>query len=155
MTDRNVIVETIDDLLKSKGLSKHSGSWYRRSAETISVLNLQKSQYSRLYYLNFGIWILSAGDADYPKPNKCHIVGRVSNLLNEKSLSKRLEALLDLEHSMSDQERRSELIEILDVQITSFLKYSSSVADLQVGGGQFIVASSGIRSAVVELFTPR
>jgi hypothetical protein len=155
MTDRNVIVEAVDGFFKSKGLVKHSGSWYRRTVETISVFNLQKSQYGRRYYLNFGIWILSVEDTDFPKPHKCHLVGRIDRLIEDEFESKGFDALLDLEQPVADGERRSELIRILDEQLIPFLDYSGAVEELRGTTGRFIVSASGIRRPVVSLFPRR
>ncbi len=54
MSVRNSIQTTFDEFGKTAGGSKKSGSWYRRSPETIVVLNLQKSQYALRYYVNLG-----------------------------------------------------------------------------------------------------
>lgn len=60
MSVRNIIQTTFDEFGKASGGSKKSGSWYRRSPETIFVLNLQKSQYAVRYYVNVALWLLAA-----------------------------------------------------------------------------------------------
>ena len=49
MSVRDVIQAIFDDFGKSAGASKKSGSWHRRSDETVFVLNLQKSNYATRY----------------------------------------------------------------------------------------------------------
>jgi hypothetical protein len=72
-----------DELAKRAGFTKRSGSWYRRQADTISVLNLQKSQYGPSYYVNLGVWLSPLGDSGSPPPHHCHVQTRLEALAPE------------------------------------------------------------------------
>jgi hypothetical protein len=81
LSERNVVQTSFDEFGKASFGAKKSGSWYRRSDETIVVLNLQKSNYGPSYYVNVAIWLLAAGPADAPKPSHCHVQTRLERLV--------------------------------------------------------------------------
>src|SRR5690349_18200872 len=112
MSERNVIQTTFDGFGKESGCAKKSGSWYRRSDETIVVLNLQKSNYGTAYYVNVALWLLALGEVDAPKENKCHVRTRLDDLVPSGTQG-RLTELLDLETPIDEATRRDELFGLL------------------------------------------
>jgi len=68
--ERNEVQVEFDAFGKAAEMTKHSGSWYRTGDDVITVLNLQKSQYSLRYYVNVGWWLRALGDAKFPKENE-------------------------------------------------------------------------------------
>lgn len=44
------------------------------------VLNLQKHEFSNLWWLNMGIWISDLGHNPWPQEHKCHVRSRVLSL---------------------------------------------------------------------------
>ena len=62
---------------------KKGQSWYLDGEDTIIVVNLQKSNYSEIYYMNIGIWLKAVGIVLFPQENQCHLVFRVEELFPE------------------------------------------------------------------------
>ena len=69
--------------MKRHGFVKQSGTWYHDSPETISVANLQKSNFGPLYYVNLGIWCKALGNATAPKEEQCPVRVRLGSLVDE------------------------------------------------------------------------
>ena len=73
------------------------------------MVNLQKSQYGRQYYVNFSVAFKAASKDDMPKAHQGDITFRLESIVPQEILA-RCKALLDLENSaVSDEERRTEL----------------------------------------------
>jgi Domain of unknown function (DUF4304) len=141
MSDRNIIQVTFDEFAKSAGFVKKSGSWYLRTPETVVVLNLQKSQYAVRYYVNVAIWLQALGHADAPKENHCHVRTRLDDLVPTE-VEPRLTQLLDITTSISEQQRREELLAVLNDHLLPLLRASATLKDLQSGDGKQVVARS-------------
>ena len=141
MSVRNVIQSTFDEFGKESGGSKKSGSWYRRSSETIFVLNLQKSQYALRYYVNVAVWMLAAGPADAPKPPQCHIQTRLERLV-PPTLEDRLTALLDLDSPIDEEVRHEELLALFREHLLPVMDAASTLDGLRSGDGQRFIKAS-------------
>ena len=63
---QDVARRTVDDAARLAGMTRRSGSWYLQRGEVVAVLNLQRSQYSPLYYLNLGWWLSALGPDLWP-----------------------------------------------------------------------------------------
>ncbi len=81
MIERKCLVLTMDTALKTYGFQrKLSLTWHKDEADLIKGINLQKSAYSNLYYVNLGTFFKGiGGDAPYPKYNDWHVADRVSS----------------------------------------------------------------------------
>jgi hypothetical protein len=113
MADSKLIKEAINVSLKNSGLKKKSNSWYWSNNDVVQVINLQKSQYGDQYYLNFGIGLIELGISDFPKEQHCHIRFRAAAVVSDE-LKLKIESALDLESmSMSDEERASDISELI------------------------------------------
>ncbi|WDF76661.1 DUF4304 domain-containing protein [Mucilaginibacter sp. KACC 22773] len=79
MNKEELILE-IDAELKKLGFQRKSGSWYLNEKEVIKVVNLQKSNYSDLYYVNIGAYFKEIdGKENFPKEQQCHIRTRLNS----------------------------------------------------------------------------
>jgi hypothetical protein len=87
---------------KAKSVKKGQ-SWYFDGKDAVVVINLQKSNWSELYYINLGIWLKAFGEATFPGFNHCHLYYRVEHFFPEQR---------DLILTGSDLERSD--LEILD-----------------------------------------
>lgn len=141
MSMRNVIQTTFDEFGRSLGGSKKSGSWYVTGPEAIAFLNLQKSQYGPRYYLNVGLWFLGVGAATKPKPTHCHVQSRLEALV-PSDLRLNLEALLDLNQAVDDEERRTQLLGVLAVQLGPLIEAGTSFGGLATEAGQRLLTKS-------------
>ncbi len=74
------IVNYFNSKFKEYGFKKKGLTWYKKFPECICVVNLQKSNYNNLYYLNVASYIRSIDPIiDYPKEEKCHIRTRLGD----------------------------------------------------------------------------
>jgi hypothetical protein len=78
--EKEDLVNTLHASLKLAGFKKRSLSWYLDGKDTIVVVNLQRSDWSKFYYINIGIWLKALGDELFPKHNKCPMDWRVERL---------------------------------------------------------------------------
>ncbi|MBB6406220.1 DUF4304 domain-containing protein [Arthrobacter sp. AZCC_0090] len=141
MSTRNLIQTTFDEFGKSLGGSKKSGSWYVTGPNAIAVLNLQKSQSGPRYYLNVGLWFLGVAPAMNPKRSHCHVQSRLETLV-PAAHRKHLEELLDLDHAVGDEERRTELLAVLTSQLEPLLEAGMSDSGLATEAGQHFLTKS-------------
>jgi Domain of unknown function (DUF4304) len=118
MTKRaNPLQLALEDVLSPAGFSSKGDSWFRRMDETVEVVNLQKSQYGRQYYLNYGIWFRALGEESFPKEERCHIRLRAGAIVSSEA---QLGRLLNLESGVADVERRSEFANLLTREFLPF-----------------------------------
>lgn len=141
MSERHVVQTTFDELGKASFGTKRSGSWYRRSDETIVVLKLQKSNYGPRYYVNVAVWLLAAGPASAPKPSHCHIQTRLERLM-PAGLQERLSALLDLDSPIGEDARREELLAMIGQHLLPLVEAAATRDSLRSGEGQRFVKAS-------------
>ena len=138
---RNIIQLAFDEFGKARGGHKKAGSWYLITAESVTVLNLQKSNYSPRYYINFGLWFLGIGPANDPRPTDCHLQTRLELLVSENDRP-RLEALLDLDEGMRDESRHDALLSALEDWLLPFIEAGSSLSNLTTPNGQRLLKKS-------------
>lgn len=67
--------------MKQAGFKKKGQSWRFATSETISVLNLQKSSWGPMYYVNLGVLIRALDPHPAPDVFSCQIHTRLANLL--------------------------------------------------------------------------
>jgi hypothetical protein len=137
----NSIQRVFDTLGRDLGFVKRSGAWYRRRRDLIEVLELQKSQFAPMYFVNLAIWLLPLGDEQYPKERLCHIRTRLSKLVTDE---KRLARLLDLDFAIDDDSRAKELRAILESTLVP-LAALETISDLRSGDGARLVEASLVR----------
>lgn len=82
----DIVRQGIEDVLRARGYSKRSGSWYRTQRETVAVIDLQRSNYSPAYYLNVALWLLALGREAYPKEHHCHVRTRIDELVDDAEM---------------------------------------------------------------------
>jgi hypothetical protein len=113
MSDSKMIIGALNRVLSDNGFKKKSNNWYWENNEVVLLVNLQKSQYGKQFYINCAVLIKSLSDNKYPKEEQCHIRFRLSpSDTNEQS--NKIELLLDLDNqSFSDIERGCEISRIL------------------------------------------
>jgi hypothetical protein len=92
--------------LKLHGFLKDGPTWRHPYPDTITVLNLQGSQWGPSFYLNLGVYFRALGTDDKPLEHRCHIRIRLCDVVPEQG---RLRQLLDFEQPMADSVRFGEL----------------------------------------------
>jgi hypothetical protein len=90
------------------GFTKHSVGWYYTNNELVIVINLQKSSYERLYFLNVAVWLNKIkGVCAYPKENICHIRVRAERLFESIPQELNPRKLFDFNESISEEKIES------------------------------------------------
>jgi hypothetical protein len=145
MTERDEIQVQVDRFCKEAGYTKKSGYWYRRQAESIAVIGLQRSQYSRAYYLNVALWLLALGEAVAPKEHTCHVRTRADRLaLDADAIS----TALDLEQCVSD---RSMALAGALARADELLRSCGSIEGCKAVPGKILIERSLVRGPAQEL----
>lgn len=80
MIDKAFFKKSFGNALREHGFRKKGQTWYLHGPDCVVVLNLQKDDFSDLYFVNFGIWLSSLGDAQYPPESHCHVGSRLEEL---------------------------------------------------------------------------
>ena len=130
MASRNIVQRSFDACGKSHFTQKRSGTWRRKLGEVEQSLNLQKSQYSLLYYVNVELAFPAEAEG-------AHIKGRAGSLLSSED-AERLATLLDVDgHPTPDENREAQLRALLDrlVAVLDELSSIGAVAAKDAEGG--------------------
>jgi hypothetical protein len=151
MSDRNAIQRAFDEFGRVAGFEKRSGSWYGRSEEIISVTNLQKSNYGPRYFLNQGFWLLALGEERCPKEPKCHIRIRMGSLAPD--VAARLDELLNLDCYVTDDERFTLLLSLMNERLLPVIKRGSSIDGLRAMCADGLFKGAGIRGEAQQLLS--
>src|SRR4051794_13776958 len=115
-------------LFKEAGYRKHALTWHRKNAETISVFNVQKSQWGDQFYLNCGIYLCDLGDESQPPSYRCHLNIRVDRLVPDRD---RLLLLLDFDQPVKSEFRIEELAELVNKWAMPWLEKCSTISALR------------------------
>jgi hypothetical protein len=119
VASRNIVQRSFDACGKSHFTQKRSGTWRRKLGEVEQSLNLQKSQYSLLYYVNVELAFPAEAEGAYIK-------GRAGSLLSSED-AERLATLLDVDgHPMRDENREAQLGALFD-RLVAVLDELSSI----------------------------
>ncbi|HEX5751171.1 MAG TPA: DUF4304 domain-containing protein [Archangium sp.] len=119
--------------LRKADYKGRANTWHKPCQDTILVVNLQKSQYGDVHYINLGVWVRLLGENEAPKEYQCHIRQRATSLRTEKA--KALEQALNfVDTAMSPEEREALIAEFMRTEAIPFLE---SIATME-----------GIRTAV-------
>ena len=80
MTETLELKKAVGSILSKKGFRKNGQSWILVGEDATVVINLQKYEYDKLYFVNFGIWLNALGLKKIPAENHCHIRDRLEYL---------------------------------------------------------------------------
>ncbi|HEY4307744.1 MAG TPA: DUF4304 domain-containing protein [Gemmatimonadaceae bacterium] len=111
--------ELFDNVLTRSGFRRRRDTWYSTNEDTITLVNIQKSQWSGQYYVNLGVYLRDLGKATSPLEYQAHIRARLDVIALSDGID--LTRALDLEASWVTQERRKCLEEALTMIAVPFL----------------------------------
>ena len=104
--ERKILEQFLKPLMKELGFKKQGPSWHRSSADTIEVLNIQGSQWSKNFYINLGTYFKAIGSDEKPKEYDCHIRQRLCGVTDDLN---ECNSTLSFENSINLEERESNL----------------------------------------------
>ena len=105
--NKKELINILSEVLVPIGFKKKGNYWVINGDEITKMINLQKSNYGNFFYINYG-YILNS----IPLDNEMmHVYNRVTSLdLEERN---RITFLLDLDSNVADEDRTTELKQIL------------------------------------------
>jgi hypothetical protein len=100
-----------DTLARTSGFAPaRASNWVRENAETIVAINLQRSNYGRLYYVNFKVWLQGfAGRTFVVNDDLLREPGHIFRRAPQE-----FSTALDLESDLTQQARLASLEELFD-----------------------------------------
>ncbi len=123
MIDKKSFKKTFALPLEKAGMVKQGQSWYLDGQDTIAVVNLQKSDWSDLYYINIGICLKELNPAASPLEFRYHLDFRAESLFPEQ----RELLFTSCSLQQSDQELLTELALFIGNQLIPFLHQCSNI----------------------------
>lgn len=133
-----IVQVAVARVAKDLGMTRKSGSWYLAGPESILVLNLQKSNYSRRYFVNLGAWLLEIEHAEFLPEHKAHIRTRATQLVESPE---RLDQLLDADWLEQHPDQEAELRETLHGVMDEVIPMLSSLDALRSDDGRAFLRS--------------
>ena len=126
---RDVVQRVYDSLSREHGFARRSGILYKDTLEVIAMLELQRSDYGRAYYINVGFVLRSLHDVRAPTFGLSDIRIRADTLIGDSD--GRLRELLDLENNLDEEKRESALLRILGAELVPMVDAGSTLAGLR------------------------
>ena len=142
--ERNELTNIISKVLIPLGFKKKGNYWVINGSEITKMVNLQKSQFSNRFYINWG-FIVSSIFLD----GMMHICNRVTSI--NKSENLRIDELLDLEYDIPDEVRESELKNILRKNLVDKINQINTESDLKM----YLESLSPVHSNLIPLVVKR
>lgn len=122
--EKKELVSILSEILVPIGFKKKGNYWVINGDVITKMINLQKSNYSNAFYVNYG-YILNS----IPLGNlMMHVYNRVTSLDVEER--NRIAFLLDFESNISDEERTKALKEMLQSQLVAKVQTVNTEEDL-------------------------
>jgi len=127
MIDKKTFKKTFAAPLEKAGFVKRGQTWYLDGKDVLIAINLQKSNWSELYYVNIGFWLKGLGEATFPEFYDCHLHYRIHDFFPEKSDLIFASCSLD----ESTLEKLDEFSRFMEDELIPFLKECTDVQKLR------------------------
>ena len=111
--DKRELLMIIDDVLKPHGFKKKGNNWFLENLDLTKRVNLQKSQFSNSYYINYGYIINSLP----LKNSMMHVFRGFSSRSKKENIL--IQKLLDLQSKVSNETRKTVLTRLLNENLLS------------------------------------
>ena len=115
---------TLDKFLKPHGFKKKGNEWTMETSELYKTIDLQKSNFSNLYYLNYGY---NFKDLDYDGTMH-HIINRLGS--RDTNVNKIIHDTFDLEKSIDDLARIKNLSDLINNILLPEVNSTNNKADI-------------------------
>lgn len=122
--EKKELASILNEVLVTIGFKKKGNYWVVNNDEITKMVNLQKSQFSNSYYVNYG-YILNSIPLN---GLAMHVFSGLGS--KESNENTRIKELLDLENNISNEDRANELKKVLLEKLAS--KISSVNTELDV-----------------------
>lgn len=122
--EKKELVKFLDSVLVPVGFKRKGNNWVINGEEINKIINLQKSQHSNTFYINYGYIIKSLPLEGFVN----HVDNRLSS--TDKLEQQRITGLLDLDSKINTNERCSELEKLIRVKIIQEMQKTNKEADI-------------------------
>jgi hypothetical protein len=102
------LLDVINAVLAPAGFRRRKETWYRANEDTVTLVNLQKSQWGGQFFVNLAVYLRALGNAASPAEHQAHIRVRLTSIAGESSAP--LDEALDLERAGISTESRASRI---------------------------------------------
>ncbi len=127
------------EVAKENNFERVFGGWFKEFKEIMFVLSLQKSNYGKLYYLNIKLYIHGVFGNKYEKNKELvHVDSGDIFIRPPDSYSN----LLELDNSLSEEDRRNGLKKMFEKYINPFLEKTKTkelIKEINIKGELFIL----------------
>lgn len=124
--EKKDLVRFLNTIFLPIGFKRKGNNWVINGTELNKIVNLQKSQYSNSFYLNYGYVINNLPLKGFVN----HICNRLADTDKNKQI--RITDLLNLDKDMDPPIRSKELAEIINEKIVTEMKVTNTEADLLI-----------------------
>lgn len=151
----NAIKLGVDEALKDVQFQRRASTWYLNLAETILVVDIQKSSFGAQYYVNLGVLVKGLaedhGSKLPPREHQCHIRTRIEALKPEEE--EQLRRLLNLEDaSIGADERQRGIAAAIRRIALPFLTECSTHAGIRSAEGRGHLAPALVHRSIRDSF---
>lgn len=122
--EKKELSSILNEVLVSFGFKKKGNYWVVNGYEINKIVNLQKSQFSNRFYVNYG-YILNAVPLD---GLFMHVFSSLGSLDSKENT--RIKELLDLENNISNEDRAIELKKVLRENLVAKINSVKTEIDL-------------------------
>ncbi len=122
--EKKDLTKLLDEIFIPIGFKRKGNNWVLNGKEINKIINLQKSQYSNAYYINYGYVITSLSLGSFIN----HIDNRLSS--SDKEIQKRIGELLNLENNIEPKIRIIELRELINKKIVKEMQSVDTEEDI-------------------------
>lgn len=85
--EKNEFKRILKNTLKKYGFKNVGGNYYRSNIDLVAMISIQKSNYDKMFYINYGFLIKAiAPQIEYPSNSLCDIRGRFQIDSEEKNV---------------------------------------------------------------------
>lgn len=121
--EKRDLANILNEVLIPIGFKRKGNYWVINGNEITKIVHLQKSQFGNYFYINYG-YILNA----IPLDGMMHIYKRVASL--DKNENLRINELLDLKSTISNEDRAKELKKLLFDRLVQNISSVNAEIDL-------------------------
>jgi hypothetical protein len=121
--EKKDLIKLLDEIFVPLGFKRKGNNWMLNGDELSKLINLQKSNYSNAFYINYG-YIIKGLELT----TMTHVENRLASINKEEQ--KRITDLLDLETEMPTDQRLAELKKFITDKIAVQMQSVNTEANL-------------------------
>jgi hypothetical protein len=121
--EKKDLIKLLDEIFGPLGFKRKGNNWVLNRDQLSKLINLQKSNYSNAFYINYG-YIIKGLELT----TTTHVENRLGSI--DKEEQKRITDLLDLEMGIPTDQRLTELKKLITDKIAVQMQSVSTESDL-------------------------